>query len=295
MAVSAIGQSVIDEAVLVLPKNFVPRHEHSKRCYNVLKHILHPNEYTVIEAKQSLWKSLAPGRLVATNQRIIVVKPSFWALWAGRNIFSPTEYESIPYANVINITLYTGMLFSSLYIHLSIGSSNGEGDIDGLKTEDAHAMFPFLEKMTELLIKQQHVPANENIEVNGTDANMPHNKRDSNYIDLETSRKLVRYRGSKFIWLGAEPLEFVADKLDVDRSAIVKISSDELIRMNAQESVRLNECILVCYNDMFSSYMSKFLKHSHGVETYVLTGGIGYQAQKILELKNLNLKSSNIV
>lgn len=147
-------EHAIKEAVLVLPKNFKPRHVHSKRCYRVLKRVLHPNEYTVIEAKQRILKSVAPCRLVATDQRLIFVKPSFFLLWTGHNIFSATRYESIPYTNIINIALYSGMMFSTLSIHLGTTANNGEYVVEGLKTKDADAMFAFLERLTESMRKQ---------------------------------------------------------------------------------------------------------------------------------------------
>lgn len=276
-------EEAIGKAVKFLPKNFVPRHEHSRRCYNVLKNILYANEYTVIEAKQSLLRSFAPIRVVATNQRIIVVKPSFWSLWVGYNIFSPTKYVTIPYNNIINISLYTGMIFSSIHIHLNTMVSTEESDVNGLKTDDANAMFVFLEKMTEHLraggrsrsaaqVKRQQVEENYN------------------YIDLETSRRLVKYKGSKFLWLGMEPIEYVADKLDVDKGAIIKVSSEELIHKGKEESSKLKGSILVCYNDSFSTYASGFLKKSYGIDTYILSGGIEYQTRKIKDLDDLEFK-----
>lgn len=148
-------ESAIKEAVLFLPSNFLPRHEHSKRCLSVLKHILYNDEYTVIEAKQSMYSSVAPSRLVATNHRIIFVKPSFWSLWAGHNIFTSTKYESIHYNSIVNITLHVGRIFSTLRIHLNTMEEGGNV-VQGLKTEDARAMFSFLEEMIESLRKHAY-------------------------------------------------------------------------------------------------------------------------------------------
>lgn len=283
IAVKEIGhrksdiESAIEEAVLFLPENFSPRHEHSKRCYNILKHILYKDEYTVIEANQSLLKSFAPIKLVATNHRLIIVKPSFWSLWIGRNILTPTRYESIPYNSIINITLYTGMNFSSLHIHLNTVMMD-EGDVDGLKTDDAKAIFVFLEKMTKCLNKSAREAA-------ASKEAQPQDKRSLPYVDLETARRLVKYSNSKFVWLGMEPLEEIAEKLDVDSKAIVKINSDELAHM--QDPERLKGCIFVCYNDSFSAQVSRFIKERYGIDSYILVGGIEYQKQKILNLKDL--------
>ncbi len=269
-------ESAIKEAVLFLPKNFTPRHEHSKRCFRILEHILYPDEYTVIEAKQSLLKSITQTRLVATNQRIISVKPSFWSLWAGRNIFSSTNYESIPYSNVINIALSTGMIFSTLSIHLSTNANSGENNVDGLKIDDAKAMFIFLEKMTDTLRKQSKESTIENIQSSSN--------KSGDYVDMETARKFIKYKGSKIIWLGAEPLELAAERLDISKDAVIKMNIDELMRTNKLDSGRLEGSILVCYTGDFAANISKYLKETYGVRTYVLSGGVEYQMKKIYEI-----------
>ncbi|MDE1871440.1 MAG: hypothetical protein KGI06_04355 [Candidatus Micrarchaeota archaeon] len=287
--ISAI-EAAIEKAVLFLPGNFLPRHLHSERCYNVLRHILYKDEYTVIEAKQSLLKSFAPMRVLATNQRVIVVKPSFWSLWTGHNVFSPTKYESIPYSNIINITLYTGMKFSSLYIHMNTGASNGEGEVDGLKTDDARAIFTFLEKMTEYL----RGDVKESKESIASQMNIGYGNVDSNFVDMETSRRLIKYTGSKFIWLGREPLEYVADKLDIDGSAILAVNPNDFVHMDKQKFSKLRGSILVCNNGNFSAYMSRFLKDVHDTDTYVLSGGIEYQAKRIFDISKMGIKSPAI-
>ncbi len=263
-------ESAIEEAVQFLPKNFEPRHVHSKRCYRVLKHILYPDEYTIIEAKQSLFKSLSPIRLVATNQRIIVVKPSFGMLWMGRNVFTPTKYESIKYDNVNNITLYTGTIFSSIYVHLNTGSEAGEGNIDGLKMDDTRAIFIFLEKTVEALRKREIIPNNSmdrlrSLMIGG------------NKIDLGLAKDMAGYRGSKFIWLGAEPVEYASARLGIEIKHIGKIDVSGLADMNVEEAKRLEGSIFVCYNDFFATRVSEYLKKNYNVDTYVLTFGSEYQ------------------
>lgn len=258
-------EAAINEAVKFLPKNFTPRHEHSKRCYRVLQHILYDDEYTVIEAKQSLIKSLSPIRIVATNKRIILVNPSFSSLWLGYNIFTPTRYEVIPYNNVTNITLLTGISLSSLSLYLINGSPlNWNGSIEGLKTKDAKAMFVFLEKMTESMRKQGRSPA----------AATRSAKKKRNEIDIERSKEVVKNNGAKFIWLGAHNLEYVAKTLDTDKSSVTRTDIGEMAKMDRAAAGKFEGCIFVCYNGAFSSYVSDYMWEKHGVNTYVLQGGI---------------------
>ncbi len=260
-------ESAIKEAVAFLPKNFTPRHEHSKRCYRVLQHILYSNEYTVIEARQSNVKSISPTRIVATNQRIIVVNPSFWSVWTGHNLLTPTRYEVIPYNNVSNITLLTGLFFSSISIYLTTGTQNWDGAVVGLKTSDAKAMFIFLEKMTEALRKQEKQPATTHVQ---------NSRKTNNNVNLNVAKELVRYKGSKFIWLGTQPVEYAAKMLNMDKNLIVKIGMEEIVKMVGEDVRELEGCILVYYDDHFAHHISDYIGEAHGVSLYVLDGGVEY-------------------
>ena len=258
-------ETAIDEAVQFLPKNFTPRHEHSKRCYRVLQHILYEDEYTVLEAKQSLVKSLSPIRIVATNKRIILVNPSFSSLWLGYNLFTPTRYEVIPYNNIANITLLTGVSFSSISVYLTTGSPNWDGSIGGLKTKDAKAMFVFMEKVTEALRKQGSSSAL---------TAMKSSKKKRNELDLKRSKERIRNRGAKLVWLGAHPLDYVANALEIDKNNVIRADMGEIEKIDKAAAGKFEGHIFVCYNGAFSSAVSDYMWEKHGVNTYVLHGGI---------------------
>jgi hypothetical protein len=266
-------EAAIAEAVKVLPKNFFARHEHGKRCYRVLKHILYPSEYTIIEAKQSRLRAASPARIIATNQRIIIVRPSFWALNVGHNIFSPTRYVSIPYSNIINIMLYTGMKLSTLDINLSM-STNIAGEIEGLKTGDARAIFVFLERMTECLRK------NADASLSGADYPKSKTVQELNYIDMGMAKSLVKNTGAKFVWLGIEPLDYVAGELGVRADSVMKTGLGELSHMGREELARFDGHIFLCYDGIFATHVSKFLKSNHKINSYVLVGGMEAQMGK---------------
>jgi hypothetical protein len=277
-------EAAIAEAIKVLPSNFVPRHEHGKRCYNVLKHILHRSEYTVIEARQSRLRSFSPARIVATNQRIIIVKPSFTSLYLGRNLLSPTKYVSIPYSNIINITLYTGSVLSTLDINLSASTDIG-GKVEGLKIEDAKAMFVFLEELTECLRK----------DTGSTPVNVSRNSTQKlpelNYISIEMAKSFMKNTGARLLWLGVEPLDQVAERLGVAPEKLDKIGMEELSRMDKYSLGMFEGHIFVCYDGTFSAHVSKFLKLNYMVNSYVLNGGLEGQ---VGNLKNdLKVKPSN--
>ncbi len=218
---------------------------------------------------------------MATDQRVVFVAPSFFALWAGRNIFSSTRYESIPYSNIINIALHTGMVFSTLSIRLSTNANNGETLIEGLKTKDAEAMFAFLETLTDSLRKYSE---------HETEARKAQEVQDLKRVDLVAARRVISQLGSRFVWMGVEPAEYVAERLGVEREAILKIDLNELTHMNRQDSLRFRGCVLVCYTGSFAAYASKYLEQAHGIATYVLSGGIDNYPRSVTELKGAGLE-----
>ncbi len=268
--------AAIERAIPFLPEGFLPRHEHSARCFGVLKHILYPDEYTIIEAKQSMLKSPAPMRLVATNRRVIMVRPSFWSLWAGRNILFPTKYESMPYENIVNIALYTGIVFSTLSIRLNSVADGGVGDLGGLKKNDARAMFAFLEKMAEFL----RAPSR--------DSAVAPSEWLPRHIDMVTTRKLAQHRSATIIWLGTEPVEYVSESMKVNKDAIIQMNAAAVMHLDAESAKGLEHCIFVCYEDSLAEFASRQLKEKLGLDSYVLEGGLsrgsGYQYDSIEQL-----------
>jgi hypothetical protein len=98
-------------------KDYKP-HKHSERCMNVLRDVLGKDEQTILEIKQSLLMGLAPDRIVATNKRLIIVRPSFWKLYTGHNIIGPTEASFVPYHNLISVITSKGRIFATVHIRI---------------------------------------------------------------------------------------------------------------------------------------------------------------------------------
>lgn len=263
-------EAAIAEAISLLPyDNRVMRHKHSQRCYRILEPILSPNEYTVMEVKQSRFKVFSPIRVIATNERLIIAKPSFWGLRTGHNIFSPTRYETIPYKHIVSIKLDTGMLFSSVHMRMDV-STNSEGEmVNSITSEYAKILFLFLQKLTESL--QEYGKAES---VNGEKVPEITSQTNINYISMEKARRLVKQKPTKFVWLGVEPLEYVSEGLCIGKEELIKINMDEMETYCKANPKMFKECIFVCYDGSLALHVSKYLMENYGINSYVLKGGI---------------------
>lgn len=270
-------ESAVAEAISHIQNNKILSHRHSWRCYHLLQPILSPDEYTVMEVKQSHFESLSPMRIIATNQRLIIAKPSFWGLRTGVNIFSSTKYETIPYNHIISITLNEGRLFSSLQIHLDVSTNVEGGAIHGLSSNAAKTTFIFLEKLTSCLMDSYKPKLRQN----GENVPRPVREKEINYIGMETARRVVRRKGTKFVWLGIEPLDYALDILCINREIAMKINIDELDKHDRESLRQFEDCIFVCYDGDLATHVSGHLKKAYDINSYVLTGGIEAQMEAV--------------
>lgn len=127
---------------------------HNTRCLRLFAHVLAPDEKTVMEIRQSYMQSLAPDRVVVTNKRVIVVRPSFWGLWAGHNVMSPTEISLVPYKNIISVVMSRGRILCSIHMRIhgftdATSAIRNEGVIEGIRVKDAVMLINYLESIIE--------------------------------------------------------------------------------------------------------------------------------------------------
>lgn len=262
----------ISVALSALQGSKLLKHEHTSKCHRILRPILYPNEETVLEITQSGIKSLSPRGIVATNQRLIIIKPSYWYLHMGRNLISSTSYETIPYNRIVSITLDDGILLSTLNMRLDAGTVVTKGEeIEGLEQDDAKTMFIFLEKVTGYL--QDYNKAKGEGAVYEPDAKIGH-------INMEKARRLVKQKDAKFVWLGIEPIEYAAECLCIDKQDIIKINIDEFERKGSAELQQLDGYIFTCYDGVLSGHVANALKQRYRINAYTLKGGIEAQLRE---------------
>ena len=85
---------------------------------------------------------------------------------------------------------------------------------------------------------------------------------------------MVKNRGAKFVWLGAHPLDYVADILEVDKNSVIRADMGDIEKVDKSSAGKFEGDVFVCYNGAFSSSVSDYMWEKHGINTYVLHGGI---------------------
>lgn len=240
----------------------------------MMKHIMSDGEEALLECSQSKFHSISPASVIATTRRMIIVRPSFWGLYAGRRILSPTKYNIIPYSRLTSATLSRGKLLSTVSIGIHgfsrPASRISRVEIRGVRNADAEKLHSFLKDML-------HSDGNEE----PVDRHSPQKRKEpqeydghtSSGISLAESLALVD-NGSKFVWLGSEPLSYVSTILSVDKEKVIKSSMAEINKGRPEELERFADCIFVCYQGKLAERAASFLKRSHGIDSYILEGGI---------------------
>lgn len=279
--------NAISRAVHSLRSRGIGPHVHSQRCINILKHVLYRDEETVIEARESYLKSISPFRIVATRKRLILVRPSFWALYFGHDIFSPTRYVIIPYKYIIGVSLARGLLYSSIKIHTSGGADpgsvmkgvGGEDEIEGVETQQAALMAGFIEEIIEYEGEQK-----AEVTVAKSQARQPLPQEAAGAgTSLAECKALVSSGKARFVWMGVEPVEEVAGVLGVKAERIVQMSGSHILKQTKEQLDSLGALILVSYSGVMEEHTMKLMKKRFGKEPIILKGGIKEAAMRVRE------------
>lgn len=273
-------ERAMNRAVNSLKSHGIPLHVHSQRCVNILRHVLYKDEETVLEARESYLRSIAPFRIVATKKRLILVRPSFWGLYMGHDITSPTHYAIVPYKYIIGVSLSKGPLFSSIKIHTSGGvdpgisvTASGEDEIHGVDTKQAVMMTSFIEEVIEYEDEEEKAEEKGAAAPKAAERQKP--QAASGYgTPIAESRSLVNAGKAKFVWLGVEPLDDVARVLGVKKDDIIQLSGSHLLKHTDAEISALGNIILVSYDGIMGEHTAKLMKKRFGAEPRVLRGGM---------------------
>ena len=263
----------VQKAKLTLKKNGIPCHIHGRRCMNLLRHMLYSDEETLLEVKQHTVQSISPIRVVATNKRLIVVYPSFWGLWTGYDLISPTTYAILPYKYIIGVSMSRGKMLSSIKVHTSGSVDAGSqvkdnSEVQGIKTENAITMTRLLEEIIEYI---ENIPE--------PNAHMQPQAVKNNVVTLHEAKRIIDEKNSKFVWVGIEPVLYVSRLLNVPKESILVINPTKVNSYTEEEAAALDGSVIVSYDGILSMHLSIFLKYKFGAEIYALEGGI----DKIIE------------
>ena len=244
----------------------------SPNCMRMISNIMMEGEEPILDVRQSYLSSISPDRIIVTNKRVIIVRPSFWGLYFGMNIFHTTEVSAVSYTNIISILTSHGKIFSSIHMRIhgfadaTTSSLSDEGKLDGVSTVAAINLSRFIEHVTNSL---QH-PA-------GAEEEQPEAITGSREITLAKAKEISNSSGTKFIWLGVEPLLAVSKTLGVPRDRIMYANGmGESADINA---LSYSGSVLVCYDGSIARRLAKHLKETYDVDAYVLSGGIAEAAK----------------
>jgi len=261
----------VHKAKSSLKERGIPRYQHSPRCMKLLQHILYKDEETLLEAKQHPLQSISPVRMVATNKRLILVYPSFWGLWTGYDLISPTTYAILPYKYIIGVSMSRGKMLSSVKIHTSGSVDTGSevkdtSEVHGIKTMNAIEMTKVLEEIIEYI---EEPSQNGNHRLHHEVHDMGHS-----VLNLADAKKLVSDRATKFVWVGIEPTQYVGRLLGVPKEHIIVINPTKINSYSEEEAAALEGSVIVSYDGILSMHISVFLKYKFGTDIYSLEGGI---------------------
>ncbi len=259
-----------------------------RRMDQEARSLLHENEKLLMKVKQRAYSNFTPSFVLVTNRRIIIINNSFWGLYAGYNLLTPTNYNSIAYNQITSVILIKGNALCSVAIRLhgyfeknvSAQSSN-EGQIDGLSLHDATQLTNFIDRMIEgHELKNESILSSMNVnpapEEYSRLAKETQRHLSAAPVNLEFGEALalIRENNSKFIWLGSESASQLAGVLGIHYGHVVRLPAQDMIEMDESSLRGFDNCVLVGYDDKLPVRLANYLAKVHNLSIYSLRGGI---------------------
>ncbi len=220
-----------------------------------VERFLHKNETALMKLRQSYLSSISPDTIVLTDKRVIIIHNSFWGLYTGHNIISPTRISTVMLDNIMGTTNSNGKILASIQIR--IRGSGGESEsleggwhIEGIKIENAQKFSNLLEEYLEL------------------------DKEKTPEIDLAFAKSLIAEDKTSIIWLGVEPTDYVSYLLGIDVKKITRVNPIDITNMSPEGLKDFQGKVLSCYSGNVSAQIAKLLKDEYNVKTFILKGGL---------------------
>ena len=167
-----------------------------------------------------------------------------------------------------------GKLLSTIHMRIhgftdTTSAMKDEGEIYGIKSKEAVKLARFLEEIIEYSDEEQREESRAS-EFARKEEKL---QQAVHKITMEKARELAD-GGSKFVWVGVEPLGYVSTILNIDKDKVMKANTSQITESAAQELEKFRGCIFVGYGGTMSERISSYLKRNHGIDSYVLEGGI---------------------
>ncbi|MDE1860662.1 MAG: PH domain-containing protein [Candidatus Micrarchaeota archaeon] len=250
-------------------------HVHGPRCSSEIQRVLEPEEETILEVRQSHFRNISPERIIATNRRLIIVRPSFWGHYFGFNMLRYTDISFVPYKQLISIVMSKGKFLSTIHMRIhgytDVSSAiRNEGEIEGIRNRYAMAFTVFIEDVIEAREEEELEAMHQRGFAAEAAADPPYEKS----ITLENAARIVNEKSVKFVWLGIEPIGEVAAMLGTSTDNVVTFNTAAAGQMSKSELSQYKDCVFVSYSGQISRHLVKYLKREYDIDAYSLNRGI---------------------
>lgn len=208
-----------------------------------------------MKMRESYFSSIAPDTVVLTDKRVVIIHNSFWGLYLGINILSPTRVSSVMLNNIMGTTNANGKILATVQIRIRGSGEESESSesgwhIEGLRIAPAHKLSSMIEESIQ------------------TGSTTPLE------ISLDLAKSLIDEGKSSMIWLGSEPTEYVSYILGIPVNKITRVNPIDISSMDRAGLADFQGKIFVCYGGNVSSQIARLLKDDYEIKSFVLSGGL---------------------
>lgn len=277
---SAIDRG-LEKALSKLKANGEYGHIHSERCLREISRVLSHDEETIMEIRQSHFRNITPERIVATNKRLIIVRPSFFGHYFGFDLFHHTDISFVPYKQLISIVMSRGKILSTIHMRIhgftDVSSAlRNEGEVEGVRWRLATKFTVFLEDIIETRDMEEVEEVHPHTVFNSA-------RESEKSINLDEAKTVVYKSDKRFVWLGIEPVIEVAATLGIPKEKISRLDMSSIAEMSNEDLQKYGDCVFVCYDGALSDHVVRYLKKEHNVDAYSLNNGILHAARTAFE------------
>ncbi|HUB92536.1 MAG TPA: hypothetical protein VL945_01100 [Candidatus Saccharimonadales bacterium] len=93
-------------------------------------------------------------------------------------------------------------------------------------------------------------------------------------LDFQESLEFAGEHGTKLVWLGREPVDYIRELLDLDPSKMIDADPNMLVYADRDVAEKFKDHVFVCYHGNTSRYVANALKDKFGVESLNMKGGV---------------------
>lgn len=93
-------------------------------------------------------------------------------------------------------------------------------------------------------------------------------------MDFEESLEFARQHGTKLVWIGREPIDYMRGLLELGEEELIGIDPKSLVEGDKKTAMAFTDHVFVCYHGNTSRYVADAIKEKFGVESISMKGGV---------------------